>query len=58
MLFFEGPLSVLGEKEPRLRSIRYNKDTLGLHWAVEQLADLFHTPHRVKTQQVTRSRGQ
>ncbi len=27
-------------------------------WAVEQLADLFRTTHRVKTQQVARSRGQ
>jgi hypothetical protein len=27
-------------------------------WAVEQLADLFRTTHRVKTQQVPRSRGQ
>jgi hypothetical protein len=27
-------------------------------WSVEQLADLFHTTHTVKTQEVTRSRGQ
>ena len=27
-------------------------------WSVEQLPDLFHTTHRVKTQQVTKSRGQ
>ena len=27
-------------------------------WAVEQLADLFRTTHRVKTQQVAKSRGQ
>ena len=27
-------------------------------WAVEQLADLFRTSHRVKTQQVAKSRGQ
>ena len=26
-------------------------------WAVEQLADLFRTTHRVKTQQVVKSRG-
>jgi hypothetical protein len=26
-------------------------------WAVEELADLFRTTHRVKTQQVVRSRG-
>ena len=28
------------------------------HWVVDQLADLFHTTHKVKTQQVVRSRGQ
>jgi hypothetical protein len=27
-------------------------------WAVDQLADLFRTTHKVKTQQVVRSRGQ
>ncbi len=27
-------------------------------WAVDQLADLFRTTHKVKTQQVARSRGQ
>ena len=27
-------------------------------WVVEQLADLFRTTHRVRTQQVTKSRGQ
>jgi hypothetical protein len=27
-------------------------------WAVDQIADLFRTTHKVKTQQVTRSRGQ
>jgi hypothetical protein len=27
-------------------------------WTVDQLADLFHTTHKVKTQQVVRSRGQ
>ena len=27
-------------------------------WFVDQIADLFHTTHKVKTQQVTKSRGQ
>jgi len=27
-------------------------------WVVEQIADLFHTTHKVKTQQVARRRGQ
>ena len=27
-------------------------------WTVDQIADLFRTTHKVKTQQVTRSRGQ
>ena len=26
-------------------------------WTVDQLADLFHTTHRAKTQQVIRNRG-
>ena len=30
----------------------------GAYWAVEQLADLFRTTTKVKTQQVARSRGQ
>jgi hypothetical protein len=36
--------------------------SLGSHkthdWSVDQLADLFHTTHKVKTQQVVRNRGQ
>ena len=27
-------------------------------WVVDQLADLFHTTHKVKTHQIVRSRGQ
>jgi hypothetical protein len=27
-------------------------------WTVDQIADLFHTTHKVKTQQVIKSRGQ
>jgi hypothetical protein len=27
-------------------------------WAIDQLADLFRTAHKAKTQQVTRRRGQ
>jgi hypothetical protein len=27
-------------------------------WMVDQIADLFHTTHKVKTQQVIKSRGQ
>ncbi len=27
-------------------------------WSVDQITDIFHTPHKVKTQQVTSSRGQ
>jgi hypothetical protein len=52
---------------------RFQIDTLGDHlgtcighfgakkahdWAVDQLADLFHTTHRVKTQQVVKNQGQ
>ena len=34
------------------------KRILWYHWSVEQLPDLFRTTHRVKTQQVDKSRGQ
>ena len=27
-------------------------------WVVDQMTDLFHTTHKVKTQQVSKSRGQ
>jgi hypothetical protein len=62
----ELPLSVCGCK-------RFNVDTLGDHvatctvhsgakmahdWVVDQIADLFRTTHKVKTQQVVRNRGQ
>ncbi len=62
----ELPLSACGCK-------KFSIDTLGDHvstctslsgakkahdWVVDQIADLFHTTHKVKTQQVNRSRGQ
>jgi hypothetical protein len=61
----EKPLVVCGCR-------KFKIDTLGDHlctythsgakkdhdWAVDQLADLFRTTHRVKTQQVFKSRGQ
>jgi hypothetical protein len=31
---------------------------LAVYWAVDQLADLFRTTHKVKTQQVVKCRGQ
>ena len=54
-------------------SLKFQIDPLGDHlctctahsgtkkahdWAVDQLADLFRTTHKVKTQQVVKSRGQ
>ena len=36
-----------------------HSDVLKAHdWVVDQITDLFHTTHKVKTQQVVRSRGQ
>ena len=40
----------------RLAFTIHNKQLL--NWAVDQLADVFRTTHRAKTQQVIRSRGQ
>jgi hypothetical protein len=62
----EKPLVVCGCR-------KFQVDTLGDHhctctthsgvkkvhdWSVDQLVDLFHTTHKVKTQQVVKSRGQ
>jgi hypothetical protein len=62
----EKPLAVCGCR-------KFQVDTMGDHlrtctthsgvkkaydWTVDQLADLFRTTHKVKTQQVVKSRGQ
>jgi hypothetical protein len=60
------PLSACGCKKFALDALGDHVSTCTVHsgakedhdWAVEQLADLFRTTHRVKTQQVARSRGQ
>ena len=67
-------IPVIAEKPLAARGCRkFNLDALGDHlctctahsgakkahdWAVDQLADLFRTTHKVKTQQVVKSRGQ
>ncbi len=62
----ELPLSACGCKKSALDVFDDHVSTCTVHsgskkthdWSVEQLPDLFHTTHRVKTQQVSRSRGQ
>ena len=62
----ELPLSVCGFKKFTLDVLGDHVSTCTTHsgakkthdWAVEQLADLFRTTLRVKTQQVAKSRGQ
>ena len=62
----ELPLSVCGCRKFQFDPLRDHLCTFTTHsvakkahdWAVDQLADLFRTTHRVKTQQVARSRGQ
>ncbi len=62
----ELPLSVCGCKKSTLDIFGDHISTCTVHsgvkkthdWVVEQLADLFHTTHRVKTKEVVRSRGQ
>ena len=62
----ELPLSACGCKIFTMDALGDHVSTCTAHsgakkahdWAVEQLADLFHTTHGVKTQQVAKSRGQ
>jgi len=62
----ELPLSACGCKKITLDVLGDHVSTCTVHsgtkkahdWSVEQLADLFRRTHRVKTQQVTRNRGQ
>ena len=62
----EKPLPVCGCKKFQLDALADHLCTCTAHsgakkahdWAVDQLADLFRTTHKVKTQQVAKSRGQ
>ena len=62
----ELPLSACGCKKFAIDAFGDHVSTCTAHscankahdWAVDQLADLFRTTHKVKTQQVTRIRGQ
>ena len=62
----ELPLSACGCKKIAVDALGDHVATCTAHsgakkahdWAVDQIADLFRTTHRVKTQQVVRSRGQ
>ena len=62
----EKPLAVCGCKKFRVDALGDHLCTCTSHsgakkahdWAVDQLADLFRTTHKVKTQQVVKSRGQ
>jgi hypothetical protein len=61
----EKPLAACGCRKFQLDAMGDHLCTCTTHsgakkahdWAVEQLADLFHTTYKVKTQHVTRSRG-
>ena len=62
----ELPLSACGCKKFAIDALGDHVSTCTAHsgakkahdWAVDQLADLFRTTHKVKTQQVAKSRGQ
>ncbi len=62
----EKPLAVCGCRKFQVDSLGDHLCTCTTHsgakkahdWVVDQLADLFRTTHKVKTQQVVRSRGQ
>jgi len=62
----EKPLAVCGCRKFKIDALGDHLCTCTAHsgakkahdWAVDQLADLFRTTHRVKTQQVVKSRGQ
>ena len=62
----EKPLATCGSKKFQLDPLGDHLNTCTTHsgtkkahdWTVDQLADLFRTTHKVKTQQVVKSRGQ
>ena len=62
----ELPLSACGCKKFVIDTLGDHLSTCTAHsgakkahdWVVDQLADLFRTTHKVKTQQVVRNRGQ
>ena len=62
----EKPLAACGCRKFQIDSLGDHISTCNSHsgakkahdWAVDQIADLFRTTTKVKTQQVTRSRGQ
>jgi hypothetical protein len=62
----EKPLAICGCRKFKIDALGDHLCTCTAHsgakkahdWAVDQLADLFRTTHRVKTQQVVKSRGQ
>ena len=65
-LIAEKPLAVCGCRKFKIDTLEDHLCTCTSHsgakkahdWAVDQLADLFRTTHRVKTQQVVKIRGQ
>ena len=53
------PLAACGCKKFQLDALGDHSGAKKAHdWAVDQLADLFHTTHKVKTRQVVKNRGQ
>ena len=62
----EKPLATCGCRKFQLDPLGDHLNTCTAHsgvkkthdWTVDQIVDLFHTTHKVKTQQVIKSRGQ
>ena len=62
----EKPLAACGCRKFQIEPLGDHLNTCTAHsgvkkvhdWVVDQITDLFHTTHKVKTQQVTRSRNQ
>ena len=54
----EKPLAACGCRKFRICTCTAHSGAKKAHdWAVDQLADLFRTTHKVKTQQVVKNRG-
>jgi hypothetical protein len=55
----EKPLAVCGCHKFKIELVLFTRVEKKTHdWSVDQLSNLFRTTHRVKTQQVVKSRGQ
>ncbi len=57
VIFFLPPSTEVSDVGTRKTSCREHCAEKAHDWAIDQLADLFRTTHKVKTQQVARIRG-